>query len=96
MHVLLRSRVLVYTSLLGTALAAAERPVTFHKDVLPILQHRCQSCHLSRSSHEKMVFERKRSVFPLSTSVCCDCGACHICRDLCVGNRSGNGCFFHI
>ena len=45
MHVLLRSRVLVFTSLLGTALAAAERPVTFHKDVLPILQHRCQSCH---------------------------------------------------
>ncbi|PYV35024.1 MAG: thiol-disulfide isomerase, partial [Acidobacteria bacterium] len=26
-------------------MAAAERPVTFHKDVLPILQHRCQSCH---------------------------------------------------
>ena len=30
---------------IGTPLAAAERPVTFHKDVLPILQHRCQSCH---------------------------------------------------
>jgi hypothetical protein len=25
--------------------SAADAPVTFHKDVLPILQKNCQSCH---------------------------------------------------
>lgn len=31
--------------LLGMALHAATNPVTFHKDVLPILQKHCQGCH---------------------------------------------------
>src|SRR5580692_10114798 len=29
----------------GTRAAAASAPVTFHKDVLPILEKNCQSCH---------------------------------------------------
>ena len=31
--------------LAATALAAAGEPVTFNKDVLPILQKNCQTCH---------------------------------------------------
>ncbi|MDX1385453.1 MAG: hypothetical protein R3190_17510, partial [Thermoanaerobaculia bacterium] len=27
------------------AVAAAPRPATFHRDVAPILQQRCQTCH---------------------------------------------------
>jgi hypothetical protein len=39
-----KSAGIVFLSLLGAALAA-DTPVTFHKDVLPILQKNCQSCH---------------------------------------------------
>ena len=35
---------ILFLSVLATA-AAADSPVTFHKDVLPILQKNCQSCH---------------------------------------------------
>ena len=35
---------ILFLSVLVTA-AAADTPVTFHKDVLPILQKNCQSCH---------------------------------------------------
>src|SRR6516162_10436378 len=33
------------TSVLLSAFAASTAPVTFHKDVEPILQKNCQSCH---------------------------------------------------
>src|SRR4029078_13652965 len=35
---------ILFLSVLATAVAA-DTPVTFHKDVLPILQKNCQSCH---------------------------------------------------
>jgi hypothetical protein len=35
----------VLALLTGSALMAAPAPVTFNKDVLPILQNRCQDCH---------------------------------------------------
>jgi hypothetical protein len=40
-------RTLVWLPVLlsGTCALAAEVPVTFHKDVLPILQQHCQTCH---------------------------------------------------
>jgi len=39
-------RVLVYGSAFGDlAVAAGPPPVTFHRDVLPILQQHCQTCH---------------------------------------------------
>ena len=35
----------VIGSLLGASTLAAAEPPTFYKDVLPILQTNCQSCH---------------------------------------------------
>ncbi len=43
-------KTLCLTAVLTTsALFAAHSPVTFHKDVLPILQKKCQSCHRTGS-----------------------------------------------
>ncbi len=40
------ARFLILTALaMGTAVAAPNATVTFHKDALPILQKRCQGCH---------------------------------------------------
>jgi hypothetical protein len=38
-------RLLALSVFLSAAVCAADSKVTFHKDVLPILQKRCQSCH---------------------------------------------------
>src|SRR5271168_535403 len=40
-------RLVFAVMILGTAALAADAPptITFHKDVLPILQRNCQSCH---------------------------------------------------
>jgi len=38
-------RSLALLALAGSYLSAASKPPTFYKDVLPILQSRCQSCH---------------------------------------------------
>src|SRR5215467_12652609 len=36
---------ILLSALSGSYAAAADSSVTFHKDVLPILQQHCQSCH---------------------------------------------------
>src|SRR5882762_7986286 len=44
-----RSKVLAVTAICGLAsvvpAAAQDRPVTFHRDIEPILQRSCQTCH---------------------------------------------------
>ena len=39
------SRLLLTVALFASLLAAKPAPVTYHKDVLPILQTKCQGCH---------------------------------------------------
>jgi mono/diheme cytochrome c family protein len=41
----LSASVVMAASLVGVAMAAPTAPTTFHKDVEPILQQRCQGCH---------------------------------------------------
>ena len=36
---------ILLSALSGSYAAAADSSVTFHKDVLPILQQHCQTCH---------------------------------------------------
>jgi len=38
-------RYLIVSVLFGAAAFAADSPVTFNRDVLPILQQKCQTCH---------------------------------------------------
>jgi len=44
-EVFMRIRLIALGLVVGGLAAGAERSVTFHKDVLPILQARCQACH---------------------------------------------------
>ena len=42
---MLRARVLGVGVVLAVGMMAAPKEITFHKDVLPVLQNRCQECH---------------------------------------------------
>ena len=44
MSTLLNSSLVIF-SLTGLAFGDPHQPLTFYKDVLPILQQRCQACH---------------------------------------------------
>ena len=42
---MIKAAMLTVAAALYAAAATSSTPVTFHKDVLPILQNRCQECH---------------------------------------------------
>ena len=58
-------RLLALTALVTASVAlAADAPVTFHKDVEPILQRNCQTCHRPRARSRPMSFLTYQSVRP--------------------------------